>query len=418
MGKKMTGYMVAVIMGTCSMALAANPFSDLPQGHWAYGAVAKLAAEGVVDGYPDGTFQGNQTLTRYEMAQIVARALAKGAVGADNKLVSEFADELENLGVRVTRLEKNADNVRVTGNVRYSYRSGQGSALGEHTSQARLQTRLYVTGEINDNWSYTSRLENNQFFEGRNESGDSTTLFNQANLDGKIGIVSVSAGRLAAFYGDGTIYDGGADAIEVRIPVGQAYVAGGYGKFDDSMYGDKYWRTEVGGQWGHFNMAANYMKMDNVVGDLGLNGKDNRLWSVEAKYKIGDVQVGATYLKGDDDTLKGLTTRKGKDVSGADDDGWTTFISYKGAEAAKPGSWGLVGTYYNLGAPTVLCHTIGGHSNYEYFGQDHEGFKGYSVGGYLTVAKNMVAGVEYYDLKGKETSLKDRTLRSQLVVTF
>ena len=68
--------------------------------------MAKLAAAGVVDGYPDGTFKGDKTMTRYEMAQIVAKALAKGAIGADDKLVSEFADELDNLGVRVAETGK------------------------------------------------------------------------------------------------------------------------------------------------------------------------------------------------------------------------------------------------------------------------------------------------------------------------
>ena len=59
-------------LGMSTTAAAENPFSDVPSGHWAYGAVAKLAAEGVIDGYPDGTFKGNKTMTRYEMAQIVA----------------------------------------------------------------------------------------------------------------------------------------------------------------------------------------------------------------------------------------------------------------------------------------------------------------------------------------------------------
>ena len=59
----------------------------------AYAAVAKLAAAGIVDGYPDGTYKGDRTMTRYEMAQIVAKALAKGAIGADDRLVGEFADE-------------------------------------------------------------------------------------------------------------------------------------------------------------------------------------------------------------------------------------------------------------------------------------------------------------------------------------
>lgn len=97
---------MAVALGVSETAFAANPFTDVPAGHWAYAAVTKLAAAGIVDGYPDGTYKGIRTMTRYEMAQIIAKALAKGAIGADNKLVSEFADELDNLGVRVAKLEK------------------------------------------------------------------------------------------------------------------------------------------------------------------------------------------------------------------------------------------------------------------------------------------------------------------------
>ena len=110
-----------------------TPFLICWLDHWAYGAVAKLAAAGVVDGFPDGTFKGDKTMTQYEMAQIVAKALAKGAIGADDRLVSEFADELDNLGVRVAKLEKNADNVTITGGstdelperFRFRHRQGQ-----------------------------------------------------------------------------------------------------------------------------------------------------------------------------------------------------------------------------------------------------------------------------------------------------
>ena len=149
---------MAMALGVSATAFAANPFSDVPAGHWAYGAVAKLAAAGIVDGYPDGTFKGDHLMTRYEMAQIVAKALAKGAIGADDRLVSEFADELDNLGVRVAKLEKNADNVKITGNVRLSYADNSGAA-GSKAGDARLRTRLFLTGEVNDNWHYVSMLE-------------------------------------------------------------------------------------------------------------------------------------------------------------------------------------------------------------------------------------------------------------------
>ena len=55
--KKSLVFAMAMALGVSATAFAANPFSDLPAGHWAYGAVAKLAAAGVVAGYPDGTFK-------------------------------------------------------------------------------------------------------------------------------------------------------------------------------------------------------------------------------------------------------------------------------------------------------------------------------------------------------------------------
>jgi len=114
----------ALLVGAASTAFAAsNPFEDVPADHWAYDAISQLAADGVIEGYGDGTFRGNQEITRYEMAQMVARAMAKG--GGDkaliDKLAAEFADELNNLGVRVAALEKKVDNVWLRGIARYRY---------------------------------------------------------------------------------------------------------------------------------------------------------------------------------------------------------------------------------------------------------------------------------------------------------
>ncbi len=94
----------------------ATPLADVPANHWAYQAIASLAADGLIDGYPDGAFKGDRPLTRYEMAVIVARVIAKvEATGAGTaskadldklqKLIDALKDELDALGVRVTNLE-------------------------------------------------------------------------------------------------------------------------------------------------------------------------------------------------------------------------------------------------------------------------------------------------------------------------
>lgn len=93
-------------------ASAANPFTDVSSDDWAYQAVASLSDQGVIDGYPDGTFRGDKHVTRYEIAQIVARLMAKeDTLNASQqetlaKLSSQYANELKDLGVRVAELEK------------------------------------------------------------------------------------------------------------------------------------------------------------------------------------------------------------------------------------------------------------------------------------------------------------------------
>ena len=97
--KKSLVLAMAMALGVTASAYAANLFSDVPAGHWAYDSVNKLATAGVIDGYADGAFGGDKLMTRYE----IAKAMAKGA--NVDKLAAEFADELDTLGVRVANLE-------------------------------------------------------------------------------------------------------------------------------------------------------------------------------------------------------------------------------------------------------------------------------------------------------------------------
>ena len=213
--KKSLVLAMAMALGVSATAFAANPFSDVPAGHWAYGSVAKLAAAGIVDGYPDGTFKGDNLMTRYEMAQIVAKAYAKGAIGADDKLMAEFADELDNLGVRVAKLEKKADNVKITGEARFGYKDIEQRYEGEKAklNYAQLRSRLYLSGAVNDDWSYGAMLQNTQTLNTNAE--ESTTSFRRAFVKGNIGGATVTAGRQAFTIGQGYVADLTGDAVKV-----------------------------------------------------------------------------------------------------------------------------------------------------------------------------------------------------------
>ena len=165
--KKSLVLAMAMALGVTASAYAANPFSDVPAGHWAYDSISKLAAAGVIEGYGDNTFRGDRLMTRYEMAQIVAKAMAKGA--NVDKLAAEFADELDALGVRVAALEKKSDNVKITGQVRYNYTTTR-KDLGKGNTSS-LRSRLYFNGKVNEAWNYQGMIENRQYFDNNVEDG-------------------------------------------------------------------------------------------------------------------------------------------------------------------------------------------------------------------------------------------------------
>ena len=399
--KKSLVLAMAMAMGISATAFAANPFSDVPAGHWAYGSISKLAAAGVVDGYPDGTFKGDNLMTRYEMAQIVAKAYAKGAIGADDKLMAEFADELDNLGVRVAKLEKKSDNVKITGAVRALYKDVDKSDKGH---DATLRTRLWVNGAINDDWTYTAMLENTQDLSSNKEESD--TEFRRAYVNGKIGGLDLTAGRFNYVVGEGNVWDDHMDAV--KLDFGNALkVSLAYGRANDDGTGlvdgtDAYIAT-LGYDFGKVGFDAAYYNFE----DAAPSGDDAKIWTAGLKFGLGkDVTLGGEYLKADEKTSFG------------DDDGYVISLGYKGANAAEKGSFGLWAKYYDQAATTYFggAHTTDAvHESLDADG----GFKGYSVGLDYALAKNIVATVQYFDLDSKGSAdLTTKTLWSDVTFTF
>ncbi len=402
--KKSLVLAMAMALGVTASAYAANPFSDVPAGHWAYDSINKLAAAGVIEGYGDSTFGGDKLMTRYEMAQIVAKAMAKGA--NVDKLAAEFADELDNLGVRVANLEKKADNVKVTGELRYKYMSMKSDANHRddenHSPKSYendLRSRIWINGQINDDWSYTGMIENTQDFD--DNAGNEKTEFNRAYVEGKIGGLAVTAGRYNAFFANGNIYDDLVDGAEVSY--GDKVKVTGFAGKATEVDGGNYAGGELAGSFGDLNAAAGYVNYKDL-GDV--EDADNAIWYVGADYTMGDVNLSAMYLKGD----KSLN---GVDEKVLDDDGWTVGLTYKGAEASEAGSWGLFANYYDLGGQTYIAHTTDANTF------DNDGFKGYGVGANYTFAKNIVGTVAYYDTESKlDSKTDDQRVWADLTFTF
>ena len=413
--KKSLVLAMAMALGVTASAYAANPFSDVPAGHWAYDSINKLAAAGVIEGYGDSTFGGDKLMTRYEMAQIVAKAMAKGA--NVDKLAAEFADELDNLGVRVAALEKKADNVKITGTIKASYSSYDGDKLNVDgkkaptNHQGRLRSDLWVKGDINDDWTYSAMFRNQQFFTNdKGNSGEEKVAFQRAYVNGRVAGLAVQAGRYnKSDITGGNIHDNRMDGVQVSYGKDVKLTAG-YGKATgvDVVAGENkdVAYAELGAKLGAVDAFAGYYKFDNLL----KAADDDAIWTVGLGFDLAkDLKLTGTYLRSDVDAVT-VDNVKYNDV---DKDGYVVAMAYKGAKAAKAGSWGLNASYYDQGAGTVVAHTMDGI----YF---DEGFKGYSVGANYALAKNIVAGVTYYDLESKEAkgTPDAQTLWSQVVFSF
>ncbi|MDD7677201.1 MAG: S-layer homology domain-containing protein [Anaerovibrio sp.] len=197
----------ALVVGAASTTFAAaNPFADVPADHWAYDAVAQLVQDGIVNGYSaDGTYKGDQNMSRYEMAQIVAKAMAKSDAADNNnkalieKLSAEFSDELANLGVRVADLEAKTDNVKWNGLIRYDWNTTNFEKSGEHrkpeTNNVRLRFEPSIT--INENWTGHARLD---YVVEKDEVQSSNTVSTEwVYAEGNYGKASVKLGRFNTF---------------------------------------------------------------------------------------------------------------------------------------------------------------------------------------------------------------------------
>ena len=414
--KKSLVLAMAMALGVTASAYAANPFSDVPAGHWAYDSVNQLAAAGVVDGYPDGTYGGDKLMTRYEMAQIVAKAMAKGA--NVDKLAAEFADELDTLGVRVANLEEKADNVKITGEARFRYAE---SDLNSYVND--LRSRIWVTGQINDDWSYTGMIENTQDL--GNDNGDEDTKFQRAYVQGKIGGLDVTAGRYNMFLADGNVYDTRVDGVEVaygeklqvKAFAGKAtdasmtFKAPGAGlkdAEDGASYGN-YAGAEVAYTMGAVALTGGYVNFKDMGTVDEATDVDNAIWYVGAGYDFDkNTSISAMYLKGDASGHAGYEA--------VEDDGYVIGLNYKGAKADEVGSWGMWAKYYDQGGQTYVAHTTDADTFLTTDG--YEGFKGYGVAANYTFAKNIVGTVAWYDTESKEDNEDDQILWAGVTFSF
>lgn len=205
--KKLKALAAAFFTAAAFSASAANPFADVEESSWGYQAVCRLSEEGVVAGYPDGTFRGDKNVTRYEMAEIVGKLLAaRERLTAEqqetvDRLAKEYAAELQNLGVRVSELEKKKGNInflteiRVQGIDRYD-----NVYTGDKHYELGTRIRLNSFGQVNDRTTVYGQLETMIDMNGRGVYQQNAYRYNNMKEHDE------GNGTLKNGYGDGEFH--------------------------------------------------------------------------------------------------------------------------------------------------------------------------------------------------------------------
>lgn len=399
----------ALVVGAASTTFAAaNPFSDVPADSWAYDAVTTLAADGVIDGYPDGTYKGQNTMTRYEMAQIVARAMAKTDLEkADkalvDKLAAEFAEELDNLGVRVADLEKKSDNVKWGGELRYRYYDiDRDSKAGDETHNKvlfRLEPKAYIG---NSGWTANARLDYEMNL-STDENNDGVVV-DRAYVEGPLFGATVTAGRTPVFTAQGLLFDDRISGGTVAFGSDEFKTTLAAGRYSEDDHSVDYKGNAKDITAEYYGVQFDYTPNDN----LALNAGYTALTGIDAKNN--DSQKIVAPFGGDkNDTTANFWYAGGKYAfdknvafvgeyaqnteANTEDQAWTAELQYKGANPADAGSWGMYAGYRQIETFASIAPT--------YDDIIGAGYKGAVVGASYVPAENILATIQYFD--GEET---------------
>lgn len=404
----------ALVVGAASTTFAAaNPFADVPADHWAYDAVAQLVQDGVVNGYAaDGTFKGDQNMSRYEMAQIVAKAMAKSEAADNNnkalidKLAAEFSDELANLGVRVADLEAKTDNVKWEGLIRYDWNTTNYASQKDHrqAEDNSLKLRFEPSMTINENWTGHARIDYDIQKDNTAADTDGAEVA-KIYTEGQYDKFNVKLGRFGSFSdaSHGLVFDTEVTGAEFTYAPTEAWkvkataarytpdvrLANGT-KANDSA---TYWAVEAGYAQGKWDAGLGY---HNV---LDTHTYQKGATDVKGSFHVVDLGVGYAFdknVKLTGDYAWGVSQNK---YENAANNAYSVQLNYKGADAADAGSWGAYVAYRQMAPFASIEPTY----DFKKGAAGLMTLKGWEIGADYTFTKNIIATAKYFN--GKDTAV-------------
>lgn len=351
---------LALAAGISGTALAAEgSLADVPKDHWSYAAIDMLVQDGIIEGNPDGTFEGGRAISRYEMAAIVARAV-ENSKDADLKtkglvemLKTEYDTELERLDARVDSIEKRLDNVMLSGFVRAKYDSDSREDRPGDDNNKHFYMNLEGKMAVAPGWDAHFQSEtrkgytvNQSWREGDNGSDDQDGTFQRIWVEGKVGKVNVTTGTKWWGLGFQNVPFGhAADGISVDTDFTEGWNAKAF--YLRPRQGDLVTMAKgsnitiaglnVTGKLGHAVETsltyAHNTESKNAAG-VSEQGMSN-MWAAEAKAQVArNVELIGTYTRTNADS--GNTSKEVR-------------LNYKGTDLNDAGSFGIYGRYFSFG---------------------------------------------------------------------
>ena len=385
-------------------AFAANPFVDVPSDSWAYKSVVELADAGIIQGVDGSYFQGERNITRYEAAEMVAKAMAhmdKASVeqrALINKLADEYADELNNLGVRVSALENRVGNVKLSGDARIRFQhqdtSSEASTGYKKDASWDYRVRVRANAKVNDRTTVTYGISTDDInFADNGAASDNGNIFtDDAKVDYNFGgnHWNLSVGRTDTYVlgGEnayGFQYGDVFDRAELKYTNDHFAATAGYGKF---KAGDTVEDAAVEGN-GLLGVKTGYGELEGFFGGgraagsavgvyyndfNGINGfKADHLWGAYASLNFGKWNALANYEKINNDVTN-------------DPEVWIGKLTYGSADSDARGSWDAWVEYINSDKGALL----GGATNSWRDDSVLDNVKSWGVGIDYTLAKNVI----------------------------
>lgn len=407
MKTKVLAALVATMAVGATCAFAANPFVDVPTDSWAYKSVVELADAGIIQGVDGSYFQGDRNITRYEAAEMTAKAMAhmdKASVeqrALINKLADEYADELNSLGVRVANLEKKVGNVKLSGDarIRFQHQNGNDDYRNDHSWDYRFRVR--ANAQVNDRTTVTYGISTGDLNFGDNgaasgaddDNGD--TFTDDAKVDYNFGgdHWNLSVGRTDTYIlgGDnayGFQYGDVFDRAELKYTSDHFAATAGYGKFKEGYAADDADAEVVGN--GLLGVKTGYGELEGFFGggraagsavgvyyndfSGGAKGfKADDIWGAYASLNLGKWNAFANYEKISNDVTD-------------DPEVWIGKLTYGSADSETRGTWDAWVEYINSDRGALL----GGATNSWRDDSVLDNVKSWGVGIDYTLAKNVV----------------------------